>query len=137
MNDGLSATFPTRLRVQGTVVLFQQRISLRLFVGGGLSLIGAALLWLAGLPWQTAATLLGMAVAALFLTFELSWGGRSAPQWGALAVQAISAPRVLVLVPERLALTTATVTVTPLPVRWTDGAAPRISSVERHRDATR
>lgn len=136
MSDGLSATFPTRLRVRGSVVVFQQRISLRLFIGGGLSLIGAALLWLAGLPWQTAATLLALAVAVLFLAFEMSWAGRSAPHWVALAVQARGAPRVLVLLPERVTLTPAGATATPLRVRWADAAALGESPVERRRDAT-
>lgn len=137
MNDGLSATFPTRLRVRGSVVLFQQRISLRLFVGGGLSLIGAALLWLAGMPPATAATLLAVAVTGLFLTFEISWGGRSALRWVGLAVQAVMEPRVLVLQPTRVTLTAATVTVRALPVRWADAATSGQPSVERRRDATR
>lgn len=137
MADQLCGAFPTCLRVRGSVVVLQQRISLRLFGGAGLSLIAAVLLWVAGMAWQTAATLLTVAVAGLFLCVELSWGGRSAPRWLLLAWRAYTEPRVLFLQPERVVLTTEAMIVTPLPVRWAATAgAPGMSPVERRRDAT-
>jgi hypothetical protein len=129
--ESLWAPVPPRLRVRGSVVVFQQRISLRLFVGGGLSLIVAGLLWVAGVALATVVTLLALSGGFQLLVFEVSWSGRSALAWAALSVATLLAPRVLALQPERVTLTADAGPVTPLPVQW----AGRSPSGERHVDA--
>lgn len=124
----LSARFPARLRVRGSVVLLQQRISLRLFVGGGICLMLGALLWVAGLALQAVLLLEAACGLALVLMFEVSWAGRPATRWLRLLLRRLVEPRVLRLGQELVALAPEP-DGAARPVRW-DVRRPSLSPID-------